>query len=54
MIGEESMPWKIEKDNEKCPEGYAVVKDTGKVVGCHKTREDAIKQLRALYASEGK
>jgi hypothetical protein len=46
------MPWAVEKNNPKCKSGYAVVKEGGEVEGCHKTREDALKQLRALYASE--
>lgn len=45
------MPYKVEKDVEGCS-GYAVVKDTGKVMGCHETREKALAQLRALYAAE--
>lgn len=49
------MPWKIEKGNQKCNEGqYAVVKENGEVEGCHDSRESALKQLRALYASENK
>lgn len=47
------MPYNIgEKGSNGCS-GYPVVKDDGKVMGCHKTREDALAQQRALYANEG-
>ena len=32
--------------------GYPVVGDTGKVHGCHKTKEGARAQLAAIYANE--
>lgn len=49
------MPWKVEKGNPKCNEAqWAVVKENGEVEGCHDSRESALKQLRALYASEDK
>jgi hypothetical protein len=49
------MPWKIEKGQGKCsPDQWSVVKEDGEVKGCHDSRESALKQLRALYASEGK
>jgi hypothetical protein len=33
--------------------GYPVVsRDSGRVLGCHETRESALAQLRAVYASE--
>src|SRR4030065_940464 len=42
------MPWHLEGDNPGC-KGWAVVKDSdGKVVGCHKTKKDALAQLAAL------
>jgi HK97 family phage prohead protease len=42
------MPWHLESDNPRCS-GWAVVQnDNGKVVGCHKTKADAQKQLAAL------
>ena len=42
------MPYEIKHDIEGCS-GYAVVlKTTGKIVGCHKTKEDATKHLVAL------
>lgn len=45
------MPWHLESDNPGCS-GWAVVKtDTGKVVGCHKTKGDAQSQLDALHAN---
>lgn len=46
------MPWHIEDENPGCS-GFAVVKDDdGEVEGCHRTREQAERQLAALYASE--
>jgi hypothetical protein len=46
------MPWSVKKD-PRCGSGYAVVKDTdNELVACHKTKESAIEQQRALYASE--
>jgi DNA-directed RNA polymerase subunit M/transcription elongation factor TFIIS len=46
------MPWSVKKD-PRCGSGYAVVKDTdNELVACHKTKESAIDQQRALYASE--
>jgi HK97 family phage major capsid protein len=48
------MPWHISSDHPDCS-GFAVVKDDdNSVAGCHKTKEDAQKQLAALYANEGK
>lgn len=50
------MPWRAERSDD-CPASkpWAVVKiGTGEVEGCHATREDAMKQVAALYASEGK
>ncbi|NBO23343.1 hypothetical protein EBU94_08425, partial [bacterium] len=42
------MPYEIKRDIEGCS-GYAVVlKTTGKIVGCHKTKDDATKHLIAL------
>lgn len=34
--------------------GYPVVSESGRVLGCHTTREAALAQLRAIYASENK
>ena len=46
------MPWHIETDNPDCS-GYAVVKDAdGEVEGCHRTREQAERQLAALNIAE--
>lgn len=46
------MPWHIETDNLAC-NGYAVVKDAdGEVEGCHRTEEQAQRQIAALYAAE--
>ena len=46
------MPYRITSNDSRC-DGYAVVKeDDNKIMGCHETREKALRQLRALYASE--
>lgn len=46
------MPWEIRSNYGGCS-GYAVVKlPDGSVAGCHKTRDSARSQIRALYASE--
>lgn len=45
------MPWRVEKQGEK----HCVVKESdNSVVHCHDTREQAVAQMRALYAGEGK
>lgn len=45
------MPWRIEKQGAK----HCVIKESdGSTVHCHDTREQAMAQMRALYASEGK
>lgn len=51
---EDNMPWTLERGNPECGEGqYAVVKDAdGTVEGCHDTRDEALAQVAALYASE--
>lgn len=43
-----SPPWDIEDRGEKW---VVVVRETGKVVGTHETREEALAQQRALYAN---
>lgn len=46
------MPWHIEENHESC-QGFAVVKDEdGELQGCHRNRDQAERQLAALYASE--
>lgn len=46
------MPWHVSSDHAGC-DGFAVVKDDDdEVVGCHATREEANRQMAALYASE--
>lgn len=45
------MPWNIKRNFGGC-RGYAVVKEDGEVVGCHKTRAEAENHMQALYASE--
>lgn len=51
---ENAMPWSVQTDNPECGEGqHAVVKDAdGTVEGCHDTRDEALAQVAALYASE--
>ena len=46
------MPYRIggKGDNIGCP-GYAVLDESGKVMGCHPTRSNAEQQLAALYAN---
>lgn len=49
------MPWHTGKTNQ-CPASkpYGVIKDsTGKVVpgGCHTSKDDAVKHMKALYAN---
>lgn len=47
------MPWHIEADNAGC-RGFAVVKDEdGEIEGCHRTRQQAERQLAALKIAEG-
>ena len=45
------MPWQIKHGAAGC-KGYAVVKESGELVGCHPTKSKATAHLRALYASE--
>lgn len=46
------MPYSIDPGHPDC-EGFAVVKDTdGSVMGCHRTRTQAERQVAALYAAE--
>jgi hypothetical protein len=47
------MPWNIKRGAAGC-KGYAVVKEDGKLVGCHESETKAKAHLRALYASESK
>jgi hypothetical protein len=51
---ENAMPWSVQTGNPECGEGqHAVVKDAdGTVEGCHDTRDEALAQVAALYASE--
>lgn len=44
------MPWKIKQNTAGC-KGYAVVKDTGELVGCHPSKSKATAHMRALYAN---
>lgn len=45
------MPWNVKRNTAGC-KGYAVVKETGELVGCHPSKSRAEAHLRALYASE--
>lgn len=46
------MPWDIREGTSQCS-GYGVFKEgTSELAGCHETRDDAERQLAALYASE--
>jgi HK97 family phage prohead protease len=48
------MPYEIQMDNKDC-QGHAVVKlDDGFIMGCHKTHEEAEKQLQAILINEAK
>lgn len=46
------MPYFITNDNPDCS-GWAVEKDDGEVVGCHRTRQEAIDQMVAVSVAEG-
>lgn len=47
------MPYKVgEKGSYGCS-GYPAVKDSGEVMGCHKTRSQAAAQIYAINISEG-
>lgn len=41
------MPYSIEEDHADC-EGYAVVKEGGELIGCHRTEQQALDHLAAL------
>lgn len=48
------MPWNVTRDTNLCPASkpFAVTKEgTGALVACHATKEGAVQQQRALYAS---
>ena len=46
------MPYSIDENNSEC-KGFAVVKDDdGQFMGCHKTEQEALAQVAALYAAE--
>jgi hypothetical protein len=43
----------LSKDKEGCKGKYAVVSsDSGRILGCHAKRGDAINQMRAIYAQQ--
>lgn len=45
------MPYFISNDNPNCS-GWAVEKEDGEVIGCHRTRQEAIDQMVALSIAE--
>lgn len=45
------MPWKIQQNTAGC-KGFAVVKEDGKLVGCHPSKNSAMAHMKALYANE--
>jgi len=46
------VPYHVDENHPECS-GVAVVKDAdGKVMGCHRTMDDAHRQMSALYANE--
>jgi HK97 family phage prohead protease len=52
----EEKPWNVfEQDGQFCVYQVNVQsgKPTGEALGCHETQEEALEQIRALYASEG-
>lgn len=42
------MPYSVEKRGDE----WCVVTDTGESKGCHKSKKQAKKQLKALYAND--
>jgi hypothetical protein len=47
------MPYRIGAKGSSGCSGYPAVKDTGEVMGCHKTRREAAAQIYAINRSEG-
>ena len=45
------MPYFISDKNPDCA-GWAVEKEDGEVMGCHKTKQDAIDQMVAISVDE--
>lgn len=45
------MPYYIDRNNPDC-NGYAVVKENGEVIGCHRKLEDALDQMVAISLEE--
>ena len=49
------MPYDIVKNHPECKSGFAVIsRKSGRLIGCHETREKAIQQQRAVYAAEAR
>lgn len=47
------MPYRIGAKGSNGCSGYPALKDTGEVMGCHKTRSEAAAQIYAINRSEG-
>jgi len=47
------MPYRIGSKGSNGCSGYPALKDTGEVMGCHKTRSEAAAQIYAINRSEG-
>jgi len=47
------MPYRIGAKGSSGCSGYPALKDTGEVMGCHKTRDEAAAQIYAINRSEG-
>ena len=47
------MPYYITKNHPDCKSGWATVKYDYEIVGCHKTKTDAISQMVAVSQAEG-
>ena len=47
------MPYRIGAKGSSGCSGYPALKDTGEVMGCHKTRGEAAAQIYAINRSEG-
>lgn len=46
---------RIAKNVEGCKGKYAVVSiDSGRILGCHQTRDEALNQLQAFYAQQSR
>lgn len=46
------MPYYITKNHPDCKSGWATVKSNYEIIGCHKTKDEAIKQMVAVSRAE--